>query len=122
MKIKREAYTLIPGDHRLPPYGNFAGDSNWAENAVALIRLFDPFGTWEWYLYEYDPENSIAMAFVAGAECEVGPVYLPGVDELTVGVNTTEIVELPRVIRDLAWKPEPIGAVLDRFGLSWHRK
>jgi hypothetical protein len=39
---------------------------------VARIKLFDPTGSWTWYIASYDPDTRIAYGMVDGFEKEFG--------------------------------------------------
>jgi len=91
---KRPAYRYIRESDHLPVEA--------PENPTALVKLFDPTGSWTWYIAAYDPETRNAWGLVDGFEKEYGSIYMP------------ELVEhrgrfgLP-LERDLWWKPKPLS-------------
>lgn len=43
---------------------------------VALVKIFDPCGSWTWYITEVDPETGEAFGLVKGFETEIGYIDL----------------------------------------------
>lgn len=71
---------------------------------VAVVKFFDPCGSWTWFATEYDPATRTFFGLVKGFEEELGYFSL---DEL-------ESVKGPLGIgieRDLYFKPTPLSAL-----------
>lgn len=62
---------------KLPPLGSQDGKD--ATEVKVPLKLFDPTGSWTWYLTEFDPVQRLFFGFVVGLEEELGYVSL---DEL----------------------------------------
>lgn len=90
---KSPAYRYIRESDKLPALGE--GDG------VARVKLFDPTGSWTWYISEYDPETREAFGLVHGFEREYGYIYMPELVEFKGRFG------LP-IERDLHWKPRPM--------------
>lgn len=43
---------------------------------LARVKIFDPCGSWTWYICEWDPDNNIAYGLVKGFESERGDFSL----------------------------------------------
>ena len=71
------------------------------ENPMALVKLFDPTGSWTFYVSGYDPETRIATGRVHGHYDEYGDF---GMAEI---VDFRGRFGLP-IERDLYWTPRPI--------------
>ena len=91
---KRPAYRYIRESDHLPVEA--------PENPMALVKLFDPTGSWTWYIASYDPETRTAWGRVHGFEDEYGYIYMP---EL---VGFRGRFGLP-IERDLHWKPRSLS-------------
>ena len=66
---------------------------------MVVAKLFDPCGSWDWYLLNQDPEDHTYLyGIVKGFETEMGSIYLPELEEykgqLGIGIE-----------RDLSFKP-----------------
>ena len=72
------------------------------EDAMALVKLFDPCGAWTWYLASYNPETRECFGLVHGFEEEYGYISM---EEL---VKIRGRFGLP-IERDLHWKPRPLN-------------
>jgi len=44
--------------------------------AIAFIKLFDPCGSWSWFISEFDPATGEAFGVVHGWEKELGYISL----------------------------------------------
>jgi len=44
--------------------------------AIAFIKLFDPCGSWSWFISEFDPATGEAFGIVHGFEKELGYIDL----------------------------------------------
>ena len=89
---KHPAYQYIRTSDRLP------GLDIEETEPMARIKLFDPTGSWTWYLAAYDPASRTAFGLVDGHERELGYIDMP---EL---VTFRGRLGLP-IERDLHWKP-----------------
>jgi len=69
---------------------------------IAHVKLFDPTGSWTWYICEYDPETRLAWGLVKGFEAEVGYFNM---DELA---EARPALGLP-LERDLHWAPRRLS-------------
>ena len=83
---------------KLPPLGATGNE----EDPVAVVKFFDPMGSWSWYGIEYDPVDRIFFGLVDGFEKELGEFSL---DELEA-VGRSRILGIER---DLYFKPTPIS-------------
>ena len=72
------------------------------EEPVALVKLFDPTGSWTWYIAAYDPETRQAYGLVHGFDDEYGYISMA---EL---VDIRGQFGLP-IERDLHWTPKPLS-------------
>ena len=68
------------------------------EDALAVVKFFDPYGSWSWYASEFDPEQGL----VAGHERELGYFSLSELESV-------EFAGRQRIERDLHWKPRPLA-------------
>jgi len=71
---------------------------------MARVKLFDPTGSWTWYIAAYDPASRTAYGLVDGYEKEFGYISM---EEL---VAVRGAFGLP-IERDLYWKPVPLSAL-----------
>ena len=85
-------------EKKLPALG--ATDSK-GDEAVAVVKFFDPCGSWTWYATEYDPETRTFFGLVDGFEEELGYFSL---DELASVKNRFGL----GIERDLHWKARPL--------------
>ena len=49
---------------------------------MALVKIFDPCGSWTWYVEEYDAETGEAFGLVDGFEKELGYFSLAEMSEV----------------------------------------
>jgi hypothetical protein len=97
----RGAYTYVPAG-ALPMVGS--------QDPLARVKLFDPTGSWTWYLSEFDPDpanGGLAFGLVVGFEVELGYVSL---DELAAVRGR---LGLP-MERDVHFKPAPLAELRDQ--------
>ena len=47
----------------LPPLSSQDGKG---EQALAVVKFFDPYGSWSWYASEFDPEQGLFFGLVVG--------------------------------------------------------
>jgi hypothetical protein len=94
----RPAYRYIRESDHLPGL-----DTEEAE-PIARVKLFDPTGSWTWYIAAYDPKTRRAFGLVDGFEKELGYIDM---EEL---VKHRGRSGLP-IERDLYWTPKPLREV-----------
>lgn len=70
-------------------------------DAIAHVKLFDPCGSWTWYLTEWDGTDE-AFGLTCGHEKELGYVSLP--ELATVRGRLGIGIEI-----DMHWKPRPLN-------------
>ena len=46
------------------------------DEALVHVKLFDPTGSWTWFITEFDPTNNTAFGLVNGHEAELGYIDL----------------------------------------------
>ncbi len=92
----RPAYRYIRKSDNVPPIDTCATDP------IARIKLFDPTGSWTWYIVEYDPETRNAWGLVDGLERELGDFSMAELVEFRGRLG------LP-IERDLHWEPRPLS-------------
>jgi hypothetical protein len=46
------------------------------DEALVHVKLFDPTGSWTWFITEFDPTNNTAFGLVNGHEVEAGYIDL----------------------------------------------
>ena len=84
----------------------FYTNENVAE-PVALVRIFDPCGSWTWYVEEYDAETGEAFGLVDGHEMELGYFSLKELSEhkgpMGIGLEV-----------DVWFTPTPISVLKER--------
>lgn len=68
------------------------------ENKNLVVKFFQPWGFWNWYGVEYDPEQRLFFGYVEGEEKEWGYFSL---DELESVVGRFGL----KIERDLYWEP-----------------
>ena len=90
----KPAYRYIRKSDHLPRVGE--GDG------IARVKLFNPTGSWTWYIAEYDPETREAFGLVCGFEKEYGYISM---DEI---VEYRGRFGLP-IERDVYWTPKPLS-------------
>ena len=95
---KKPAYRYIRKSDNVP----IPGDTTDLTDPMALIKLFDPTGSWSWYITDYDPDTRVAFGLVDGFEQELGSFSM---EEL---VDLRGQFGLP-LERDLHWQPRPIS-------------
>lgn len=94
--FKTAAYQYIRSTDNLPKPEDVGDDP------IALVKIFDPGGSWTWYVAAYDPETHEAYGLVDGFEAEVGYFSF---DEL---VEVRSRFRLP-LERDLYWTPKKLS-------------
>jgi len=99
-----KSYTYIPADSEIPAL--YAQDGK-GDDAIVYVKLFDPSGSWTWYLTECDRKAGQAFGLVHGHEPELGYVDL------------TELARAGRLLpieRDIRWRPRTMGEVRKEIG------
>lgn len=94
----KPAYVYIPGSSKIPGIGTTSNQ----KDAIAHIKLFDPTGSWTWYLTEADRTTGEAFGLVDGHEEELGYIDL---NELA---QFRGRMKLP-IERDIHWTPRPLS-------------
>ena len=72
------------------------------DTTIARIKLFDPTGSWTWYLAAYDPDTRQAYGLVDGHEKEYGYI------DMAELVAFRGSLGLP-IERDLHWERRPLS-------------
>ena len=96
----KPAYRYIRQSDRLPTID----EAREEEPSIARIKLFDPTGSWTWYINSYDPETRQAYGLVDGLEREVG--YFDMAELCAIRGNMGLPLE-----RDLSWRPCPMSEI-----------
>lgn len=65
---KRPAYAYIRQSDKLPTIAEAIAK----DDRKAKVKLFDPTGSWTWFIIAYDPDTRIAYGLVDGFEREFG--------------------------------------------------
>jgi hypothetical protein len=84
--------------NKLPPL--YANDGK-GEDAVAIVKFFDAFGSWTWWASEFDGDDTF-FGVVEGHEREFGYFSLSELESLKIGGGC------PRIERDLYFVPKPL--------------
>ena len=95
---RRPAYRYIRKSDGVPALGATSEEAD----PIARVKLFNPEGSWTWYVVEYDPESRVAFGLVDGFEREAGDFSMA---EL---VDFRGRLGLP-IERDLSWTPKPLS-------------
>ena len=90
---KRPCYRYIRKADNMPTYEELSNC------LIARVKLFDPTGSWTWYIAAYDQNTRIAWGLVDGFELERGDFSM---EEL---VSIRGRFGLP-LERDLHWMPK----------------
>ena len=69
---------------------------------IAKVKLFDPTGSWTWFIAGYDPETRRAYGRVLGFEDECGDFDMSELIDIRADFG------LP-IERDLYWEPRPLS-------------
>ena len=94
---KRPCYRYIRKSDHMPPLRSDEGSEE-----LARVKLFDPTGSWSWYISEYDPKTRRAFGLVHGFERELGYI------DMAELVAHRGRFGLP-IERDLYWTPRPLS-------------
>lgn len=105
-KTSTPAYDLIP-DKVLPNLPK-TGETAEEQDPVVHVKLFDPTGSWTWFIIEYDPDDRICYGWVCGIEQEFGSFSLAELEEfrgrLALGIE-----------RDLHFEPCRVSKLPDPY-------
>ena len=93
------AYNYILPSDAMPDLGDTSEESD----PLLRVKLFDPAGSWTWYLSEFDGEDE-AFGYVQGFENEFGYISL---NELALVRGR---MGLP-IERDLHWTPKRLSEI-----------
>ena len=75
------------------------------DSIVVPLKLFSPYSSWTWYIYEWDSDTGECFGLIEGFETEFGYIDLDELAELAIsGV-------VPAIERDLYWTPKTIGEI-----------
>jgi hypothetical protein len=95
------AYQYIRRTDKLP-----TTDEAWAQkDPTCKVKLFDPTGSWTWYVAGFDPDTGLAFGVVNGFEKEMGDFDMADL------VLHRGSMRLP-IERDLYWKPAKASELL----------
>ena len=95
------AYAYLRATDHLP-----TTDEAWAAtDFLCKVKLFDPTGSWAWFVAGYDPDTGLAVGVVHGFEREAGDFDM---HELVAHRGT---FGLP-IERDLWWSPKRLSELL----------
>lgn len=75
---------------------------------VAVVKFFDPYGYWRWYVIEGQEQEDgdwLFFGLVDGIEREYGYFTLRELESI-------EFMGTPRIERDLFFSPTPISEIL----------
>ena len=70
------------------------------DEKVLLVKFFDPYTQWTWYVCEYDPKERLFFGYVVGQEKEWGEFSLDELESLMMPDGIT-----PRTERDVNFAP-----------------
>lgn len=113
---RRPAYKYIRTSDRLPTYAESQAVP--LSQLMAKVKLFDPTGSWAWYIAAYDADTRQAWGVVDGFEREAGAIDM---EELVGAVvmfllrirvdnaafeDEGRAVEVARILREAAAKVE----------------
>ena len=100
---KRPAYKYLRESDKLPTIDE--ARTTKFEELTAKVKLFDPTGSWTWYVVAYDPETRTGYGLVDGWEKEVGTCSMEELVAIRGGFG------LP-IERDLYWKPAKLTGLM----------
>ena len=93
---KGDAYDYLPDWRQLPPL--YHNENH--PNPLAIIKLFTPDSSWNWFLMEYDGDD-LLFGLVAGLETEIGYISLHELKSVTGPMGL-------HIERDLWFRPTPV--------------
>ena len=74
-------------------------DGKPAEQVQVRVKMFDPSGSWTWYVTEYDYQRQECFGLVVGFEEELGYFHLPELNAITGAFGLG-------IEQDLHWDPK----------------
>ena len=102
--LERSTFQDLPAYRYLRQSDNLPVEA--PEEAMALVKLFDPTGSWTWYIASYNREDRTCFGLVDGFELEYGYISMA---EL---VEFRGLMGLP-LERDIHWTPKPLKEIAD---------
>ena len=98
--FNKPAYRYIRASDKMPALYTSENDPD----PLVRVKLFDPTGSWTWYVIEYDPETRECFGLVDGFESELGPF------------NMAELVDIRGTFglpieRDIHFTPRPLSEI-----------
>lgn len=102
MNTEQNAHKLIPDNMVIPKIREQEGKP--IEDHICYLHLFDPYGSWEWYVCELDKEYNIAFGYVNGFCGEWGDF---SIDEL----KSIKIGGMQRIERDPYFIPKKFSEI-----------
>lgn len=96
---KKPCYRYVRPSDNLPNLGDTAEELD----PLLKVKLFDPTGSWTWYLAEFDG-GDVAFGLVEGFETELGNFSLRELGAVRGAMG------LP-IERDLHWTPKRLSEV-----------
>ena len=103
-RSKLPAYRYLREADRIPPI-HATSCANGSAGPMAIVKLFDPTGSWTWYVAQYDRESRLAWGVVDGDAKEYG--YF----DMAELVGLRGRFRLP-LERDLHWTPQPLSELV----------
>lgn len=103
--IEDTGLELMPGwlAEKIPPL--YAQDGK-GDDAIVYAKLFSPWGSWTWFITEYDPEERRCFGLVVGHVSELGYFSLAELEEVRVGPGRALTIE-----RDTSFSETTMGKV-----------
>jgi Protein of unknown function (DUF2958) len=95
------AYAYLRDADKLPS----TDEANAESGPLARVKLFDPTGSWTWYVCGFDPLTGLAFGVVDGFAKELGDF---DINEL---IAVRGALGLP-IERDLHWRPLRVSELL----------
>lgn len=95
---RKPAYAYIRESDKLPTIA----EAIEKDITFAKVKIFDPTGSWTWYVVAYDPDTRIAYGLVDGFEKEWGDFSF----EELVAIRGRFGLPLER---DLHWTPQEVS-------------
>jgi hypothetical protein len=77
-KYSSQAHDLVPKSLTIPKLGKTKD----LQDPMVHVRLFDPAGSWTWFVIEYDPMDRICYGWVCGFEHEFGDFSLAEMESI----------------------------------------
>jgi len=74
------------------------------KDPMVYAKFFNPLGSWQWFITEYDPDTKECFGFVNGDCAELGYFSLKELEELKLQMGLG-------IERDRGWKARPLSEV-----------